>query len=177
MRSWRLSTLFGEVHLYRRRDAPPEGTRLSTNDAALRVRHWFDTHPSTLLEVHDTVNAGPARLQRGSGSERRLRVVEVLEEAFRRGELVAVHVEFKMVSIRVERIEAPALGPETTTSEEAPKDFFEAIVKDAHGKPAAGLAYKLRTPDGKWREGKTDGSGKVRVDDIDRGYCELSFNP
>lgn len=175
MRGWRLSSLPGQIEVYLRRDAPAAGERLTAESAALRVRDWFDESPSTILEIHDRVTIGPARLVRGSSSERRLQIVDVVERAFRAGELVAIPIVFQTVALQIERVEAPALGPETTTSEEAPKDFFEATVKDAHGKPAADLAYKLRTPDGQWREGKTDGSGKIRVDDIDRGYCELSF--
>ncbi len=175
MVGFRLSTLLGEIEVFLRRDVPPHGTRLTAEAAALRVRDWYDQSPSTIVDIHDRITLMPARLYRGSASERRLSVVAVLERAFRRGELVATTIAFRTIMLQIDVVEEPALGPETTTSEEAPKDFFEATVKDALGKPAKDLPYKLRTPDGKWREGKTDGSGKIRVDDIDRGYCELSF--
>ena len=48
-------------------------------------------------------------------------------------------------------------------------------VLDPHGKPLAGIAYELDTPDGEIRTGKTDAQGRVRESGIAKGTCAIRF--
>ncbi|HEX2674815.1 MAG TPA: Ig-like domain-containing protein, partial [Polyangiaceae bacterium] len=69
---------------------------------------------------------------------------------------------------RVEGLGAAALGP----TAEAPTTFFEATFVDEVGQPIAGLDVVL-TADGKPNQLTTDGSGKVRLDDIRDSFAAL----
>lgn len=43
------------------------------------------------------------------------------------------------------------------------------------GQPMAGQTYRITTPDGKVKQGQLDKEGRVRVDDIKVGSCEITF--
>lgn len=56
------------------------------------------------------------------------------------------------------------------------KKTVKVTMADAKGQPAlAGVKFKLKTPDGKTKEGKVDGSGVIQVGDLKPGKCELEL--
>ena len=51
----------------------------------------------------------------------------------------------------------------------------EFSLKDSQGKAMADVAYEIELPDGTRKKGKTDGSGKAKVEGVPPGACKLSF--
>ena len=53
--------------------------------------------------------------------------------------------------------------------------FFEMmVVWDHDGSGVSGIAFDVQAPDGQIRKLTTDGSGKIRLNDVKRGACRLS---
>ncbi len=71
-------------------------------------------------------------------------------------------------------VQGPAPGQGESGAELDP-DKIELLVADAAGKPLADVKYLLKTPDGKSVEGKTDGSGKIKVDETFAGIGRITF--
>ncbi len=56
-----------------------------------------------------------------------------------------------------------------------PKTWIEIVLKDTHGRPAAGERYQIHLPDGTTQHGLLDEHGKARVEGIDPGSAHVSF--
>lgn len=59
--------------------------------------------------------------------------------------------------------------------EDLEPDRFEVTVVDVGGKPIADVRYVVETIDGQKHEGKTDGSGKIRVEETMIGVARVVF--
>lgn len=55
------------------------------------------------------------------------------------------------------------------------KDFVEIRLKDEEDRPIVDEDYILTLPDGKEKKGKTDGDGKIRVEDAPPGRIKVEF--
>jgi hypothetical protein len=72
-------------------------------------------------------------------------------------------------------VQAPApVAKEVAPGELAP-DFIEVTVTNGAGEPLADVRYVLQSPDGKKLEGKTDGSGKIKVPKTVRGLGRITL--
>jgi phage protein D len=58
---------------------------------------------------------------------------------------------------------------------QAQADWIEMKLVGEDGKPIANERYRIKLPDGKVYEGYLGADGKLRIEGIDRGTCELSF--
>jgi len=56
-----------------------------------------------------------------------------------------------------------------------PKTWIEIVLKDIHGRPAAGERYQLHLPDGTTQHGLLDEHGKARVEGVEPGSAHVSF--
>jgi hypothetical protein len=65
--------------------------------------------------------------------------------------------------------------PEKKPSETREKTWVGIELLDDEGGPVVGEKYRLVLPDGSVREGRLDGRGQARFDDLDPGTCEVSF--
>jgi phage baseplate assembly protein gpV len=67
--------------------------------------------------------------------------------------------------------------PVATSATEKPKrDFIEYVLKDKDtGEPISGERWRVKLPDGTSQEGKTDKNGRLRIDNIPPGNCQVSF--
>jgi hypothetical protein len=65
--------------------------------------------------------------------------------------------------------------PLASASAAKPLSFVEVVLLDAEGKAVANEAYKIKLPDGSLRQGKLDRNGRLRIDGIEEGDCELEF--
>jgi hypothetical protein len=65
------------------------------------------------------------------------------------------------------RPERPSLEPAKT--------WVEFHLIDENGRPVPDASYRVKLPDGSVRNGKLDGQGMARFDDIDPGQCEFTF--
>ena len=55
------------------------------------------------------------------------------------------------------------------------KTWIEIRLVGENDKPVPDVAYRIWLPDGQTRNGKLDGDGSARVDDIDPGTCMVTF--
>jgi hypothetical protein len=63
-----------------------------------------------------------------------------------------------------------------SASDEKKLHFIEFTLKDKDtGEPIPGERYRVKLPDGTTREGRTDANGRVRVDGIPAGECQISY--
>jgi hypothetical protein len=53
--------------------------------------------------------------------------------------------------------------------------WIEIELLDDEGKPVPDEAYVVELPDGSQKTGRTDGSGKARIDGVDPGTAKVSF--
>ncbi|MCB9897645.1 MAG: type VI secretion system tip protein VgrG [Planctomycetes bacterium] len=59
--------------------------------------------------------------------------------------------------------------------EDEKKSFLSFELRDAADNPVAHEPYKVTLPDGTFVEGRTDADGKVRLEGLDPGSCDISF--
>ena len=55
------------------------------------------------------------------------------------------------------------------------KTWIEFRMLDEDGKPVEGVKYRVKLPDGSFKEGSLDGEGKARFEGIEPGSAEISF--
>jgi hypothetical protein len=53
--------------------------------------------------------------------------------------------------------------------------WIEIALQNPDGSPLANEPYRIKLPDGALREGKLGANGKIRLNDIPVGECEISF--
>jgi hypothetical protein len=69
----------------------------------------------------------------------------------------------------------PAPPPPPAPVPPGPKSFIEILVTDENDKPVANQRYRLKLTDGSLQEGKLDGNGRIYLNPIPAGVCELMF--
>lgn len=72
-------------------------------------------------------------------------------------------------------LQPPAPVAKPVAPGELKPDKIELLVTDGAGKALADVRYVMETPDGKKVEGKTDGSGKIKVDETVAGLGKITF--
>jgi hypothetical protein len=55
------------------------------------------------------------------------------------------------------------------------KTWIEIQLVGEDGKPIANQKYEIELPDGTKKEGSLDKDGKARVEEIDKGECQVAF--
>jgi len=60
-------------------------------------------------------------------------------------------------------------------SEEEPTHFISFELKYEDGTPVPDEPYKVKLSDGTVKTGKTDKDGKVRIDGVPEGQCEVNY--
>ena len=71
------------------------------------------------------------------------------------------------------KVQVPAFTPPEDEEEKASWVEFEMV--DEEDQPVAGVAYKVKLPDGTEASGHLDGNGFTRIEGIEPGNCEISF--
>ena len=109
----------------------------------------------------------------------------VLDEAFQRGELVAIRrkAEGGVSTQGTPGSNGNSGSSSTSKNNSAPppsepaseKTWVDVKLVDEEGEPVSGARYKLKLTDGSTREGTLDASGRVRVSNIDPGTCQIWF--
>lgn len=73
----------------------------------------------------------------------------------------------------------PASASSAATDAAAKKEdlhFIEFVLKEKEtGEPIPNERYRVKLPDGSIREGSTDANGRLRVDGIPAGQCQISY--
>jgi hypothetical protein len=57
----------------------------------------------------------------------------------------------------------------------AEEHWIEIELHTTAGEPMAGARYRIAKPDGTIQEGTLDGSGRARIDGLEKGTCQVSF--
>jgi hypothetical protein len=175
-RTWRLRGLMDEYLVVR-------GTELSYEeqehriDAAVvpwRLGRWRGDSSAerTLLEIYEAlggrVRAGLSSLERQAFLEQ---VWTQLKEAFQTGRLALVKV--------AQPLFVPGEGEkaqETDWEDESePTSWVGLLLEDEKGQPVAGQRVRIKLADGTLRESISDEKGRLRLDGIPLGNCQVEF--
>jgi hypothetical protein len=166
-RALEITTLGGLV-------APPRGLREESElTAAFRPL------------LRDPANAWMARTALTEGMPlRSLRDTEDLEladelaqAALRRSITVDAHRLDRLRSTVEAEPEPPPPPPaaEPPPPAEPALTWIEIMLMDEDGQPRPGIEYQVKLPDGQTRSGKLGSGGYVRLSEIPKGDCEISF--
>jgi hypothetical protein len=151
-----LRSIVGDVSVVRSDDAVADEEPLDPSLLFFDLDAWLTT-PSTCAALLRLCGGGGLRTGDGA-RETRLR----LEDAFRRGRLRVVRLAKRPTVVERPIDERPRrLGPEP----ERPT-FIELSLIDAKGNPVANERYRITLQSREVREGRLDGAGVVRIDDV-----------
>lgn len=178
-RVWELHGAGRRMLIIHRRDSKPED-RYERNPAGIgsALSRWLsDSFSSrTVLQLYEVVS-GHSVSSFGLNDPDQV-IKPRLEEAFRRGELLILELK-KPAQGQPEAPPEQAQPQRNAPKQNAPpskeKTWIEFRVVWPDGKPAAGVAYKLKITDGSIRTGTLDSEGSVRVANIDPGSCDFSL--
>ncbi|HZT31878.1 MAG TPA: hypothetical protein VFA33_18460 [Bryobacteraceae bacterium] len=81
-----------------------------------------------------------------------------------------------MLAIRTQQMQSMAdATPGTPLIVPCDPAWIEVRLVDMENRPVAGEKYRVRLPDLSIREGSLDGDGKVRLEGILAGQCQVCF--
>ena len=75
----------------------------------------------------------------------------------------------------IDQQQAAPVAPSTVQSCPDVLSWIEVHLLDMEGNPVGGKQYAITTPDGNVSQGTLDSSGKVRLDGIKPGACDICF--
>jgi hypothetical protein len=174
--SWRLRGLMDEYLVVRGVEvqSAEAHSRVPGSAAMLHLRRWRGDSQAerTLLELHEALG-GVAR-SGVSGHERRSyleRLWEDLESAFESGRLALLKVPRPVfISTLPEKAKE-----EDWKNESEPTSWVGLQLEDEEGNPVAGQRVRIKLPDGTARERVSDEKGRIRLDGIPVGNCQVEF--
>jgi len=175
-RTWRLRGLMDEYVVVRGAELHSEEEQNRIDAAAVlwRLGGWRGDFAAerTLLEVYEAlggrVRAGLSSLERRAFLEH---VWTEVEEAFQTERLALVQVP-RPVFVPAEREEAEATDWEDASE---PTSWVGLLLEDDQGEPVAGQRVRLKLADGTVRESVSDDKGRIRLDGIPQGNCQVEF--
>jgi hypothetical protein len=175
-RSWRLRGLMDEYLVVRGaevRAAEAQGV-VPADSVLWRLRGWRGDAAAerALLEAYEALGGRPrwgqSVLDRRAFQER---AWAELEEAFETGRLALLTVP-RPVYIPGAAQEAEE---DDWEDESEPTSWVGLLLEDEQGEPVAGQRVRLKLADGTTREGVSDDKGRLRLDGIPQGNCEVEF--
>lgn len=148
--------------------------RVDASAALWRLSGWRSDFAAerTLLEVYEAlggrVRAGLSNLERRAFLEH---VWTEVESAFQTERLALVKVP-RPVFVPAEREEAEQKGWE---DESEPTSWVGLVLEDEEGEPVAGQRVRIKLANGSVREGVSDEKGRIRLEGIPEGNCQVEF--
>ncbi len=184
-RTWTMPVVSGGVVTVRDGGTGATGS-VSLSEAQLAAWLGDPVTRGSVLQMFEAVSAQPIPASGVVEPEVRRWVIEALQHAFRRARLVAM---CPMPAAPGRSGGAPATGasraerptPAPPPSPQKPraltpkKTWIEIVLVDADDHPIARERCLLRLPDGSERIETLDDEGRLRVDGIDPGRCEITF--
>lgn len=175
--SWRLRGLMDEYLVLRGVDVGPDEAprRVPAHAARGRLRGWRGDPfvERTLMEVHEWL--GGARVRWGdSHSERQAfleRAWSELEEAFETGRLTLLRVPRPAILTAV----PPPVEAEDWDDESEPTSWVGLLLEDEEGNPVPSQRVRIKLADGTVRESLSDEKGRLRLNGIPVGTCQVEF--
>lgn len=167
------------LYIVRSADQRPCEEPLDPRAAFELVKAWAASgaRREALVELYYSLRA--PRLRDSSDATIRQIVLPRLREAFEHGELLLAEAP-TLSGIGAGVIQSllqdrpPPAGPPPAKEEDV-RTWIEIELVDQDGKPVVGEKYRIDLPDGTMRRGSLDSNGRARVDQIDPGFCEVSF--
>lgn len=185
-RKWRLKSGSDAFVLVRRVDLFPE--ELPTCDPALLIASldgWLKdplTRP-VVIDIDEVMHGRVRPMMSHTGDEAvawQSGVKTRVADAFKRRTVVGLLVarDFLTQAPREEPDgpdKPPGGDPPPPPKKTKQTSWIEVELLDEEKKPIANQLYRVEVPDGTFREGKLDAQGRVRIDNIDPGTCEIFF--
>jgi len=127
-----------------------------------------------LMELYEALRA-PHLSQPVSEPAVQQHVKPRLRQAFERGELLLLRAPL-VSGLGAGDVDAavPSQAP-PPAARQSQKTWIEVCLVDMEGNPVGAKHYLIRTPTGAVEEGNLDGSGRVRLNNIDPGTCTITF--
>lgn len=179
MRAWEIQELSGKFLIYRWRPLTAEEKVHEYVPTAQVIGHWLEDLRSrrAALEMYEFASGDALRGSLGIDPSR---VVKQIEDAFQRRSLVCLRIHRQSGSgNRKKDEEGPkAVAPPTKQAPQRagkPRDWIAIELVDEKGKPIPNERFRIELPDGSYTEGKLDGAGQARLNDIDPGTCQVTF--
>lgn len=175
-RTWRLRGLMDEYLVVRAAEVHPgeEENRIAAESVLWRLRGWRGDFAAerTLLDVYEALGG---RMRLGLSSlERRSFLEQVwteVEEAFRTERLALVQLP-RPVFIPLDREEVDDSEWEAPSE---PTSWVGILLEDEEGEPVPSQRVRIKLADGSMRESVSDDKGRIRLDGIPAGNCQLEF--
>ncbi|MFL5348276.1 MAG: carboxypeptidase-like regulatory domain-containing protein [Hyalangium sp.] len=175
-RTWRLRGLMDEYLVVRGLEvhSEEEEHRIPADAVLWRLQGWRGdlSAERTLLDVYEALGG---RMRSGLSSlERRSFLEHVwteLEAAFESDRLALLKVS-RPVFIPAEREEAEDSDWE---DESEPTSWVGIVLEDEDGEPVAGRRVRIKLADGTVKESVSDDKGRIRLDGIPQGNCQVEF--
>lgn len=175
-RTWRLRGLMDEYLVVRGADVhtSEEKGRIPTESVLWRLRGWRGDFAAerTLLDVYEALGgrmrAGLSSLERRSFLEQ---VWTEVEEAFQTERLALVQLP-RPVFIPSEREE---IDDSDWEDESEPTSWVGIQLEDEEGEPVPSQRVRIKLADGSVRESVSDDKGRIRLDGIPQGNCQVEF--
>jgi hypothetical protein len=151
-----------------------EKDRIAAEAVLWRLRGWRGDFAAerTLLDVYEALGG---RMRPGlSNLERRSFLEQVwteVEEAFQTGRLALLQLP-RPVFIPSERVE---IDESDWEDESEPTSWVGLLLEDEGGEPVAGQRVRVKLADGTVRESVSDDKGRIRLDGIPQGNCQVEF--
>lgn len=151
-----------------------EGNRISPHAALWRLRNWRGDAAAerTLLDVHEALGGmmrwGLSNLERHSFLERAWTEVE---EAFQTERLVLLQLPRPVFLLA----QPPQIEEEDWEDASEPTSWVGIQLEDETGQPVAGQRVRIKLANGTYRESVSDDKGRLRLEGIPAGQCQLEF--
>jgi hypothetical protein len=181
-KKWRLQRGPDTVVIVRRVDLFPEDyIHAALHVSAGDIDRWLTdlcARP-VAIEMFEAIHGRAlSDLRQASVDALRRSVKPWLEQAFQRGDLVAVPatpVDLTQSPMEEAEEAKPPAAPPARPPATARKTWIEIELVDEQGKPVPKQRYRIELPDGSFRDGVLDSSGRVRFDGLEPGQCEICF--
>jgi hypothetical protein len=175
-RTWRLRSLMDEYLVVRGADlrSGEDKHRISADVIPLRLRGWRGDFAAerTLLSLYETlggrVRSGLSSLEWGSFLGQ---VWSEVIEAFQTERLALLKAP-RPVFILPQKAESKA---DDWKDESEPTTWVGLQLEDEEGEPVAGQRVRIKLSDGTVRESLSDDKGRIRLDGIPLGNCQVEF--
>ncbi len=175
-RTWRLRGLMDEFLVVRGIDLHSEEkkNRISADSVLWRLRGWRGDPSAerTLLEVYEALGgwmrSGLSSLERRSFLEH---VWTEVEAAFASERLALLNVPRPTFIPS-----APEEAEEDDWKDDSePTSWVGILLEDEEGEPVASQRVRIKLADGTVRESVSDDKGRIRLDGIPLGNCQVEF--
>lgn len=179
--TWWFRGLMDEYLVVRRAEvhSNEELRQIPANDVRLHLRGWRGNSMAerTLLDIYEALGG---QVRPGMFAYERLFFMKQLwaelEEAFETGRLALLRVPRPvLISIQPEKSKEKNWKEKDWEDESEPMSWVGLQLEDEEGEPVAGQRVRIKLPDGVVRERVSDDKGRIRMDSIPVGTCQVEF--